>query len=101
MVDLNRLEGLLTEILNVVKAGSACATPEPSGNRTPPVFDYDGFDPIQNVADCLRRAVRVSREGRHLTKKERNVMRKALRELKDEFDILNTNGQDFLTQNGV
>lgn len=71
------------------------------GNRTRAITSYDGSDPVQNVVDCLRRAIRVSRTGHNLSKKERNVMRKAIKELKGDESILNTNGNDYLTQHGV
>lgn len=94
----------LEAALNALKeeAGVAVDIALPPG-RARAVMDYDGSDDVQNVVDCLRRAIRVNRLGRLLSKKERNVCRDAIKYLKDnaDFEVLNTNGNDFLTQNGV
>lgn len=93
--------GLLVEAL---KGDAAAPTVDTrTGNRTPSVTDYDGEDPIQNLVDCVRRAVRKSRQGVALTKKERNIMRECIKELKDDpdFDVINTNGHDVFTINGA
>lgn len=81
---------------------SAPAAPALRGNRTAPVTDYDGDDVAQNLVDCVRRAVRKSRQGVALTKKERNIMRRCIKDYKEDFgDILNTNGRDVFTINGA
>lgn len=90
-----------TEAFLAELKAAAAEVPAPRGNRTRATTSYDGSDPVQNVVDCLRRAIRVSRTGHNLSKKERNVMRQAIKELKGDENILNTNGNDYLTQHGV
>ncbi len=78
--------------------------PAATGNRTPATTAYRaGTNAVQDVVDCLRRAVRKSSDDEALTAKERNVMRRSIKAVKDtgRFTILNTNGVDYLTQNGV
>ena len=91
-------------LLAALKADTPAAAARPTGNRTTAVTNYRaGSNPVQDVVDCLRRAIRKSEEGTELTAKERNVMRKSIKSLKatGRHGILNTNGVDFLTQNGV
>src|SRR5512138_305660 len=93
----NRVIELLEELLREVKNNGCHTTAEPelTGNRTRAVMDYDGNDNIQNLMDVARRAVRYAREGKRLSKKERNVAREVMKDVKDEYpDILNTNGHD-------
>lgn len=91
-------------LLVALKADSAPAAVAQSGNRTPATTSYRaGTNPAQDVVDCLRRAIRKSEEGTALSVKERNVMRKGIKALKatGRYGIVNTNGHDYLTQNGV
>lgn len=101
----SKVIALLEELLKEVKAGGcdcAAAAPELSGNRTRAVTNYDGNDNIQNLMDVARRAVRLARNGKHLSKKERKLARQVMRDVKEEYgDILNTNGHDIWTINGL
>lgn len=94
-----------TDLVSALKDGGSAAAPVDtrSGNRTPAVTDYDGDDEIQNLVDCVRRAVRKSRQGVALTKKERNIMRRCVKDVKEsaDFDVINTNGHDVFTINGA
>lgn len=100
VIDL--LEQLLQEVKN---SGCACATADtqkPRGNRTRAVMDYDGSDNMQNLVDVARRAVRYAREGKKLSKKERKVARQVIKAVKAEYgDVLNTNGHDIWSLNGL
>jgi hypothetical protein len=91
-------------LLAALKAEAATpAAAVASGNRTPATSSYRaGTNPVQDVVDCLRRAIRKSDEGNDLSAKERNVMRASIKALKatGRYGILNTNGSDYLTQNG-
>jgi TfoX/Sxy family transcriptional regulator of competence genes len=90
-------------LLAALKADTPAAA-APTGNRTTAVTNYRaGSNPVQDVVDCLRRAIRKSEEGTDLTAKERNVMRKSIKALKAtrRHGIVNTNGVDYLTQNHV
>ena len=80
---------------------AATAAPAQKGNRTAPVTDYHGENTLQNLIDCVRRAVRYSRTGLQLSKAERKIMRQVIKDAKEEFKILNTNGQDVFTLNGA
>ena len=79
------------------------AAPAHSGNRTPATQSYRGGNAIQDLVDSVRRAVRYSREGKKLSKKERNIMRKAVKGAKavSSYGIVNTNGVDVFTQHGA
>jgi len=92
-------------LLAALKADTPAAMAQaPTGNRTTAVTNYRaGSNPVQDVVDCLRRAIRKSEEGTDLTAKERNVMRKSIKALKAtrRHGIVNTNGVDYLTQNRV
>lgn len=95
---------LLEELLKEVKAhgcGTAAAVPAPQGNRTPAVMDYDGSDDLQNLVDMLRRVLRYERTGKRLSAKERNLIKRVIKDIKDETDVLNTNGHDIWTLNGL
>lgn len=97
---------LLEQLLQEVRSHgcSSCATAEPPlrGNRTRAVMDYDGSDNIQNLMDVARRLVRYAREGKKPSKKERKLARQVMRDVKDEYgDVLNTNGHDVWTINGL
>jgi len=97
VVDL--LEALLKEV-----KGSSCvaATPaKPKGNRTAPRTDYTGGNPVQDLADVVRRAVRYARNGKHFSKKERNFARKVVKDAKKRHAIMNTNGVDAWTHAGL
>ena len=76
------------------------SAPAKKGNRTVAVTDYHGDNTLQNLIDCVRRATRYGRTGKTLSKAERKVMRQVIKDAKDEFRILNTNGQDVFTLNG-
>lgn len=89
-------------LLAALKADNEPA--RPVVNRTPATTAYRaGSNPVQDVVDCLRRAIRKSDEGNDLSAKERNVMRRSIKALKAtrRYNILNTNGSDYLTQNGA
>lgn len=97
---------LLEELLKEVKANGCghanAAEPVLVGNRTRAVTNYDGGDNMQNLMDVARRAVRYARNGKLFSKKERKLAREVMKDVKDEFgDIINTNGQDIWTLNGL
>jgi phage gpG-like protein len=93
---------LLESLLKEVK-GSACvaATPVKKGNRTPPRTDYRGGNAVQDLTDVVRRAVRLARNGKMLSKKERNLARKVVKDAKKRHAIVNTNGVDVFTHAGL
>ncbi len=91
-------------LLAAVKgSGSAAAPAEPelSGNRTVAVTDYNGGDPTQDLVDVARRFIRYSRTGKTASKAERNLARDVIKDLKTDYDILNTNGHDVWTAAGL
>jgi hypothetical protein len=71
------------------------------GNRTVAVTTYRGGNVIQDVVDVARRFVRYSRTGRLANKGERKLARKVLKAVKGAHPILNTNGVDVFTHNGL
>lgn len=99
-MNTDKVVSLLEALLKEVK-GSACAAAAPAkrGNRTPPRTDYRGGNVVQDMADCVRRAVRYARTGKTLSKKERNLMREVLKRAKRSHTIINTNGVDVFTHN--
>ena len=101
----NKVIALLEQLLQEVKSGGCdCAADaeQPRGNRTRAVMDYDGGDNMQNLVDVARRAVRYAREWKKLSKKERKVARQVIKAVKAEYgDVLNTNGHDIWSLNGL
>jgi hypothetical protein len=83
--------------------GGTTAAPARSGNRTTARTDYRGGHAVQDLVDSVRRAVRVSRTGGSLSKKERNIMRKVVKGAKaiSSYGIVNTNGVDVFSQHGA
>lgn len=100
---IKALEGLLAALKEECVSGTATAAARPRGNRTAPVYNYNGGNVVQDVVDVARRAIRLSRLGKTLSKKERNIGRKALKALKatGRHGVLNTNGRDIFTLNGA
>lgn len=82
------------------EGGSANAAVR-SGNRTTPTTSYRGGNVEQDVMDVARRAIRLSKAGVTLNKKERNVARRVLKAFKASHSVLNTNGQDVFTLAGL
>jgi hypothetical protein len=84
-------------------AAGTTAAPARSGNRTTAITNYAGGNAVQDLVDSARRAVRVSREGKKLSKKERNIIRKVIKGAKaiKSYGIVNTNGVDVFTQHGA
>ena len=76
------------------------AAPARSGNRTPARTDYWGGNAVQDLVDVARRFVRLSREGKKASKKERKIARKVIKGAKAvaSYGIVNTNGVDVFTQ---
>jgi hypothetical protein len=83
--------------------GSGTTAPARSGNRTTATTNYRGGNAVQDLVDSCRRAVRLSREGKKLSKKERNIIRKVIKGAKavSSYGIVNTNGVDVFTQHGA
>lgn len=98
----NALVAAVEALLAAVKAGGdAPAEPELSGNRTKAVTSYDGGDPVQDLVDVARRFVRLSREGKQPSQKERKLARDVIKDVKEGYDVLNTNGNDVFTHAGL
>lgn len=99
-----RITAVLEAILAEVKS-SSCGTTvtAANGNRTVATTSYvSGTSKAQDVVDCLRRFIRKTEDGQTMTTKERNISRRAIKALKASgVRILNTNGNDVLTQNGA
>jgi uncharacterized membrane protein len=93
---IDLLEALLREL-----KGSGTLAAAPKGNRTPPRTDYAGGNTVQDLVDCVRRATRYGRMGKKLSKKERNLMRKVVKDAKKRHAIVNTNGVDVFTHAGL
>ena len=104
-MDQSALVAAVEALLAAVEAGGgeavAPAEPELSGNRTEAVTDYDGGDSIQDLVDVARRFIRYSREGKKPSQKERFLARDVLKDIKEGYDILNTNGNDVWTHAGL
>ena len=102
-MDQNALVAAVEALLAAVKEGNggSPAAPELSGNRTAAVTDYNGGYPIQDLVDVARRFIRYSREGTAASKKERNVARDVIKDIKDGYDILNTSGLDVFSHAGL
>ena len=83
--------------------GGGTTAPARSGNRTTATINYRGGNAVQDLVDSCRRAVRVSRTGGILSKKERNIMRKVVKGAKavPSYGIVNTNGVDVFSQHGA
>jgi hypothetical protein len=104
LMNTNKVISLLEDLLKEVKAsGCTAAAPVKKGNRTPPRTDYRGGNPVQDLCDVIRRAVRLARNGKVLSKKERNLARKVLKKAKADrpggYSVQNTNGVDIWTHN--
>lgn len=101
---IKALETLLSAMKEEASASASTATAtRPRGNRTSPVYNYNGGNVVQDVVDVARRAIRYARSGKHLNKKERNIGRKAIKALKatGRHGVQNTNGRDVFTLNGA
>ena len=100
---IKALEGLLAALKEECVGTATAAAARPRGNRTPPVYNYNGGNVVQDVVDVARRAIRLNKTGKTLNAKERNIGRKALKALKatGRYGVLNTNGRDIFTLNGA
>ena len=94
------LVGALKEHFAGGGSGTASAATRRSG-RTTAVRTYTGGNPDQDMMDVARRAIRYARTGKVLSKKERNLARKVLKEFKSHRSVLNTNGVDVWTHAGL
>ena len=90
-------------LVSAIKDHVGATTTARSGNRTPATTSYRGGNVVQDLVDCVRRAVRKSREGTKLSKKERSIMRKVVKGAKavPSYHIQNTNGVDVFSHNGA
>lgn len=92
----------LEMLLDALKSdGEQAHAVAPKGNRTTAITTYAGGNAIQDVVDVARRFVRYSRTGLLASKKERKVARNVLKALKKAHPVLNTNGVDVFTHNGL
>ena len=88
-------------LVEAIKEHAGSTTPARTGNRTPARTDYRGGNSEQDIMDVARRAVRLSKAGKHFSTKERNVARKVLKAFKSRHTVVNTNGVDVWTHNGL
>lgn len=72
-----------------------------TGNRTTAITTYRGGNPEQDLMDVARRAVRLSKAGKTLNKKERKIARNVMKAFKSSHRVQNTNGVDVFTLAGV
>jgi hypothetical protein len=92
----------LEMLLDALKSeGGQAHAAAPKGNRTTATKDYKGGNVLQDLVDVARRFVRYSRTGTLASKKERKVARNVLKAVKKAHVILNTNGVDVFTHNGL
>jgi hypothetical protein len=93
----------LEMLLDALKSegSEAHAAAAPKGNRTTATKDYRGGNVLQDLVDVARRFVRYSRTGTLASKKERKIARNVLKAVKKAHVILNTNGVDVFTHNGL
>lgn len=100
------LENLTKVIKEGCETGAQAAAPVAStksklkGNRTEAVINYEGGVIAQDMMDVARRAVRLSRAGKSMSKPERKVARNVMKAFKAQNKVLNTNGRDVFTLNG-
>ena len=92
-------EALVAAVKEMVAEKNAATTKR--GNRTAPTKNYRGGNTEQDLMDVARRAVRLSKAGQTLSKKERKIARNVMKAFKRTHSVLNTNGVDVFTLNGA
>ena len=98
---IKALEGLLAALKEECGVDNPVAAARPRGNRTAPTTSYRGGNVEQDLMDVARLAVRLSRAGKTLSKKERKIARNVMKAFKASHRVLNTNGVDVFTHNGA